>query len=592
MNQSTSKHIVFVTSDPAKFPSIAEMQPQLGSNWQFQFFSSAPAALDLVNTGQCDVILVDATLSTDGGLELLDSIWKTHPHIIRFLCAKSPSDELMMKCIWNSHRLFTFALEAAALRDAIQRALEVQKWLCNRRVQQLVSRMRTFPSLPTLYFKVLKELESPNASVEKLAELIGSDLAITTKIIQVVNSAFYAQQRQIADVTEAIQILGFETLKSLVLGIQAIARLDKVKPLYFSADKIWRHGLAVATLARRVAQLETGDHALAEEAFTAGLLHDIGKLVLASNLDEQYNGALSLAQKKQIPLVEVELEVFGATHADTAAYLVAVWGLPKRIVEAIALHHTPEKSEDAAFSPLSAVHIADVLEHEQSAEKDAFTKPTLDMEYLTRLGLQDRVDLWRAPDETQTASQPKPADRPNRETRRIPRSSELGSSRSRRPWLELAAGLCGALMLMGMLFLIVGWRMGNRSKSPRTDNPPAANEVLKAQNEVVAQAQTENNPPPNPRESSAQPDSPRQQISSGAAQPSAHATAINSAAPSQDRPRLVLSAIHYRPPRSGALINGRTVYEGDKIDGATVLGIEKETVRILEDNHERLLKVH
>jgi HD superfamily phosphohydrolase YqeK len=162
----------------------------------------------------------------------------------------------------------------------------------------------------------------------------------------------------------------------------------------------------VANLARQVAQMESSDPVLAEEAFTAGLLHDIGKLVLASNLDTQYNGVLSLAQKNQIPLVEVELEVFGATHADTAAYLVAVWGLPNRIVEAIALHHTPRHSEDTAFSPLAAVHIANVLEHEQGAEKDTFIKPTLDMEYLTRLGLQERIDRWRRPDRNKTSTQP------------------------------------------------------------------------------------------------------------------------------------------------------------------------------------------
>lgn len=591
MDKTTSKHIVFVTSDLTKFPALSDMLPQLCSNWQLQFLSSAPAALELVNTGQCDVILVDSKLSSDSGLELLDSIWKTHPHIIRFLCAKSPSEDLMMKCIWNSHRLFTYPPEAVVVRDAIQRALEVQNWLCNRRVQQLVSRMRTFPSLPTLYFKVLKELESPHASMEKLAELVGSDLAITTKIIQVVNSAFYAQQRQISDVKEAIQILGFETLKSLVLGIQAIARLDKVKPLYFSVDKIWRHGLAVATLARHVAQLESGDRVLAEEAFTAGLLHDIGKLVLASNLDDQYNGALSLAQKNQIPLVEVELGVFGATHADTAAYLVAVWGLPRRIVEAIALHHTPRNSEDVEFSPLAAVHIADVLEHEQCAEKSEFTKPTLDMEYLTRLGVHERVDLWRGSEGKPTRSQAHPEDRSHREIPKAPLASEPAPRRSTRPSLELVAYVCGTFALVALLSWIVTWAASNGSKPIRRGNP-AVDQVLAPKKQIAIQGNPGNPPPQNPIESAESPASTQQHVGKAAAQPSGDDPVINLTDSPQDRPRLVLSAIHYRPPRSGALINGRTVYEGDKIDGATILGIEREAVRVLENRKESVLKLH
>src|SRR5438046_1702972 len=89
-DKTTSKHIIFVTSDLTRFPALSDMLPQLRSNWQLQFLSSGAAALEVVNAGQCDVILVDSKLSSDDGLELLDSVWRTHPHIIRFLCAKSP----------------------------------------------------------------------------------------------------------------------------------------------------------------------------------------------------------------------------------------------------------------------------------------------------------------------------------------------------------------------------------------------------------------------------------------------------------------------------------------------------------------------
>jgi putative nucleotidyltransferase with HDIG domain len=587
MDKKTAKHIVFVTSNLAKFPALSDMLPQVSSNWQLQFLSSTTSALELVNSGQCDVILVDSDLSSESGLELLDSIWRTHPHIIRFLCAKAPSEELMMKCIWNSHRLFTYAPEAVVVRDAIQRALDVQSWLCNKRVQPLVSRMRTFPSLPTLYFKVLKELESTHASVEKLAELVGSDLAITTKIIQVVNSAFYAQQRQISDVKEAIQILGFETLKSLVLGIQAIARLDKVKPLYFSADKIWRHGLAVATLARHLAQLECSDRLVAEEAFTAGLLHDIGKLVLATNLDDQYNGVLSLAQKNQIPLVEVELEVFGATHADTAAYLVAVWGLPRRVVEAIALHHTPKNSADAQFSPLTAVHIANVLVHEQSAEKEEFIKPSLDMEYLTRLGVHERVDVWRGAEQKQTQSHSRTDNRSPKESIKAPKTRESSPRPSNRPSLEFIAYLSGALALVAVLCWIMNWSATTGSASYRTSNSERAGKRNKA---LPAEVQSENKMAQQQAvsdEASAAPEPAGIQATSSPDQPAAS----NPPDSPKDGVPFVLSAIHYRPPRSGALINGRTVYEGDKIEGATIVGIEKDKVRIIGNKGERILKL-
>ena len=141
-------------------------------------------------------------------------------------------------------------------------------------------------------------------------------------------------------------------------------------------------------LARQILRKERAQASELEEAFTAGMLHDIGKLMLADNLPNEFREAMALAKAEEIPLAQAEQKVLGATHAGLAAYLLGLWGLPAPIVEAVALYEEPRRSELKQFSALTAVHVANVL----CGESDG---ATLDMEYLAEIGMADRVEEWR-----------------------------------------------------------------------------------------------------------------------------------------------------------------------------------------------------
>jgi HD-like signal output (HDOD) protein len=143
-------------------------------------------------------------------------------------------------------------------------------------------------------------------------------------------------------------------------------------------------------------QLEHSAPADAEDANIAGMLHDIGKLILAEALPRRFQQACDLANQLEMPLHAAELEVFGATHAGVGAYLFGLWGLPASIVEAIAFHHEPVRNNLRAFSPLTAVHVANVLEHELNPAQEPGRPPELDAAYLASLDLEHRLDKWRA----------------------------------------------------------------------------------------------------------------------------------------------------------------------------------------------------
>src|SRR5439155_20411384 len=131
------------------------------------------------------------------------------------------------------------------------------------------------------------------------------------------------------------------------------------------------------------------------QAFTAGMLHDIGKLLLAANLPEGFKEALATARREQMQLWDAERAVFGATHGELGACLLGIWGLPMPIVEAVALHHYPSRFLSKQFCPLTAVHVANALEHEIQKDNQSLVRAGVDTNYLTELGLEQRFEVWR-----------------------------------------------------------------------------------------------------------------------------------------------------------------------------------------------------
>jgi putative nucleotidyltransferase with HDIG domain len=247
------------------------------------------------------------------------------------------------------------------------------------------------PSPPQLYFQVVKELQSPDASLESVGALIARDPAMTAKILQLVNSAVFGLKRTVASPAEAVMYLGIDTTKSVILLAHSFSYFDQLKEADFSAENLWKHSIRTANFARWIAQLEGVGQPIIEEAYTAGMLHDLGKLALAANLPQQYSEAAMIAASRGVPLWEAEEQVLGANHAELGASMLAIWGLPIGIIEAVALHHHPTKFFSQTFCPLTAVHAANAIEH---AESSAIASLPVDADYLAQLGLDQRLPVW------------------------------------------------------------------------------------------------------------------------------------------------------------------------------------------------------
>jgi HD-like signal output (HDOD) protein len=318
-----------------------------------------------------------------------------HPQTVRILLTTQAERESVLRSLGQAHQYLSKPCPPALFLETVQRALGLRDLLGNDQLRRLVSQLQSLPSIPNLYLELLNALSHDDPSVDEVARIISRDLGMCTKLLQLVNSAFFGLPQALSNPVEAVMYLGIETVKALVLSLQIFALFERVKVPGFSYEVLWDHCWRAGTMARRVAALARLPPRQADDAFTAGLLHDVGKLILVTGLPSSYRVALDLERQKGLTSSQAELEVFHATHAEVGAYLLGLWGLPTPVVEAVAWHHRPSESGLTGETPLMAVHVGNAFAHECEAEGQLPSGTGLDLDYLRAIGRADWVPEWR-----------------------------------------------------------------------------------------------------------------------------------------------------------------------------------------------------
>jgi putative nucleotidyltransferase with HDIG domain len=239
----------------------------------------------------------------------------------------------------------------------------------------------------------LKELDSPNASTQSVGGIIAQDAAMTAKILQLVNSAFFGLSDNISSPQRAVTILGLNTVKALVLGIHVFSEYKDRGNFPVSIDAIWRHSMLVSGAASKIArqlELPVQDQ---ENARVSGILHDIGKLALLSIPDMISNIPATLQGKMSL---ETEYRVLNTSHAEIGGYLLGMWGLPNPIVDAVTFHHQPyTKVVEKADLP-AVLYVANGLANLIETGKEGHYPAVFNMDILEKIGLVPKLDEWTA----------------------------------------------------------------------------------------------------------------------------------------------------------------------------------------------------
>ena len=387
------KTLLFVDDEKRVLQGLQRQLHGMRHEWDMHFSDNARSALEFMTEKPIDVIVTDMTMPQMDGAELLTEVSKRHPNAVRIILSGHADQEAVLKLVGPAHQYLSKPCNAEELRTAIGRAFALRELLANDELKRLVTRVKSLPTLPALYQQLTDELNNEHASMENIGEIISRDIGMTAKILQLVNSSFFGLSQPINSPSEAVMYLGLSTVRSLVLSLQVFSQLKNPPVKGLSLDSLASHCWETAVLARRVARVQANDAKLMEQSFLAGLLHDVGRIILASGLPEQYAKVWASAGQQGVALWQAEKAEFGATHADVGAYLLALWGLPNLVVEAVALQHCPSLCVAKEFTPLTAIHVANAFAHEKKGVSS--DSVAVDMNYLAKLGLAGRIPQWR-----------------------------------------------------------------------------------------------------------------------------------------------------------------------------------------------------
>ena len=259
-------------------------------------------------------------------------------------------------------------------------------------LKKLIDKVVNLPTLPVVMTKIIEKVEDPSSSANEIVDIIGVDQALTMKVLKVVNSAYYGYRQRISTLEQAVVILGFNSIKSLTLSASIFDTLGGEGTGEFDRAKFWEHSIGCGVTTKALARKLDYDPKSLEEAFTAGLLHDIGKVLLDKYAHEEFNEVVKTAAQKDMLIVEAEKEVLGADHTDMGYWLAGKWGLPNSLKEVVSFHHNPESAKETK-ELTGLVHFADILTRQKKIGSGGDNKvPTLNPKVFKMLRLtQDDV---------------------------------------------------------------------------------------------------------------------------------------------------------------------------------------------------------
>lgn len=393
----TKRHLLFVDDEPMVLKGLQRALRSMRHEWEILYAEGGEAALAMLAAHPVDVVISDMRMPGMDGAQLLEIVKARFPQVVRIILSGQLDRDMTLQSVKVAHQLLAKPCDVEVLRAALQKTVALNQLLTDEAIRRVVARIDTLPSMPASCVAIMEELQAEDASIRNVAGLIASDLGMTAKILQMVNSAFFGLYRQVTDVQDAVMLLGLDAIRALVLSVNVFAAFDTRRIPFFDLDGLWRHSLAVGGCARKIMATVARGREQAAAAFLAGMLHDIGKLILAVNFSDAYRSLLKAAPEESAERLANEREMIGTTHAEIGAYLMGLWGLEPAILMAIAFHHTPLESRETAVGPLTAVHLANGFGHGLRPPRAGGNSAADDVDavYIAALGATGKVARWR-----------------------------------------------------------------------------------------------------------------------------------------------------------------------------------------------------
>lgn len=385
------RRILFVDDEPKVLQGLERMLHGQRKQWEMAFVGSGAEALKLLETRTFDALVTDVRMPEMGGVQLLEAVQERYPAVMRVVLSGFFEREAALRAAGLAHQYLAKPCDPETLCEALERLCRLGPVFPDEVTRRVVALVGKLPGPTPVCAALLEALAQPDVRLEEIGRILRQDSAMSTRVLDLLNGPGFGLFCEMSRLYAGAGSLELETLGHLAVAVEIIRTFQPPQALAsFSSGELQRHSRQVARIAAAIAPAQAG----AAEAVTAALLHDAGKLVLASRLPRRFEQAVEVAQEEHRPLHAVERVLFQTDHAEVGGFLLSLWGLSRTIVDAVARHHHPAAAGRGGLDALAVTHIADALEHEQAAGEEA-AAGLWDREFLGARGVEDQLPGWR-----------------------------------------------------------------------------------------------------------------------------------------------------------------------------------------------------
>ncbi len=398
------KTVLFVDDEPNVLNGLRRTLHAMEKEWEMVFCDNPLQAIEWITQGRhFDVVISDMQMPAMHGSEFLGRVMALDPLTVRLALSGHTDANNLMRSNVVAHQFLSKPADPRKLVSLVKRACVLRDRLSSATLSQKLLMVGGVPSVPRVYEHILEEIQSSDPSVPRVAPWIEKDVGLTSKVLQLVNSAFMGLKNHVSDIRQACTLLGLEHLRVLVLMAE-IFSMAQDTPLrrYLNLDALWARSMQIAEYAGKIATELTSERIQISDAYTAGLLHEIGQIILAQRLPDEFGKAFEYAETHKVSLFDAEKELFGSTHATISGYLLELWGLPDPIVEAVTYYDFPsglpeasyDLGEDESGIALVALHVAAYLASSETSPMKTTMPVEIDSSYLESRGLMKHMERW------------------------------------------------------------------------------------------------------------------------------------------------------------------------------------------------------
>ena len=371
---------------------------RMNRQWQIKMVETAAQALQELESNRYDIVIMELVLPGTTGVELLEKVASEYPGSIRMVLSASTDRQMILQTAGLAHRFIAKPADAQHLMGLLDTSINLREMFAKPELHARIAKIGSLPSAPGIYNELITQLRNDSCSIKDVAGIIANDLAMTAKILQMVNSAYFGLPSRISSVLQAVNMMGLETVKSVAMtaGVFSEFNNPSINCKSLTIDSLFHHSVTVGTNAQKVATQMGLPRYMCDDALMAGMLHDIGKLVLMSNFPEELSTSIELAVEKSWSIEKAQERIMGVTHAEIGAHLLSLWGLSDQILEAVALHPSPSRMPCPTPSVLTAVHVANGVYHDTPSDGVEVLGCCYDEDYLKATHVFDQLEDLRS----------------------------------------------------------------------------------------------------------------------------------------------------------------------------------------------------